>query len=735
MAHVRRVVREAWRSVRQAQAAQVLSSFFRSSRVSDEWSHLQLEKEPRPTTRRLSEAEKEAANVFFSTAAHFRGRLEAEAASLLVPDNITAEHQGSYTYYQRHNAEGFLLFCRKYSEPSDRQVEEVLLDTGQLAAEGTNYADVTACKVSDDETMLAYIVDLHGDDSFELRVRSLRSDCESATEARIPNIRSVEFLECAHEHSLLAVEVDPESKRACRAVHLTVSPTAACSRRKLWEEEDAAAYLELYRTKDRLHIFVSSNTKETSDVRVCKCGGSCETLSLKPLLVKIAGVEYFAEHQDGWFYIISNHERPDFKVYRASADELDSTNGAWACLQPFFTPPGRMHVTDADLFSRWLVLYGHQSAAPEVCVVPLVANHGSGKEVQPYLVDLPSQIGSVEPCTNADSNVEKVRYTFRSPIEPGCTYELDLVERRAEIVSQCRIDNPELLQSMQCDRLQFPSRDGTLVPLTLVRHVESDQGQDGQGAPCLLQVYGSYGTFLAPDFCSEHVALLRRGWVLAWAHVRGGGENGRNWHSAGRQLSKANSIMDLADAVKFLLSRGIARPGGVCLKGSSAGGLTVGAMLNSRSDAALVSAAILEVPFVDALTSMMDPTLPLTVHEFDEWGDPATAEHAANIRSISPYENLGSHCYPSVYISCASNDARAPAWMSLKYAARLRARSPGLLELRSRRRPAGDATKAGNVVLHCSDSGHAGAMGWQERSEEFSRQVTFLHDALGLSKI
>ena len=670
MALVRRALKEAWRTVRQ-DSKTVLSSFLQKSKALDEWRSLQR---PGPSATKLAAAEQEAAATFFAEAADFRSRLEAEAANLLVADNTTTEQQGEFIYYQRHNADGFLLFCRKScTETHGSEGEEVLLDSSRLSSE-TNYADVTTCKVSDDHSLLAYIVDLHGDDSFELRLRWLSPDAD-VEEACIPHIRSLEFLgQSELEMRLLAVQVDPESKRAYQAVQLTVNHTGTTTCKKLWQEDDAAAYLELYRTKDRAYIFVSSNTKDTSEVRTAKCG-NLPDLSLKPLLQKTAGVEYFAEHLEGWFYIISNHERADFQVYRAAANQIERSKGEWTCLRPFFTPPGNMHITDADLLSRWLVLYGHSAAAPEVCVVPL-ASDSNGK-LKSYLASLPSQIGSVEPSVNAQSNANTVRYTFRSPAEPGCTYELDLASRQAHLVSRCQVDDPQFFGSLHCDRLEFPARDGTAVPLTLVRP------HSNTPAPCLLSVYGSYGTCFAPDFRAEHVALLRRGWTLAWAHVRGGGENGRQWHSDGRQLLKSNSVLDLIDAMKFVLARGIATPGALCLKGSSAGGLTVGAVLNSGSDASLLGAAILEVPFVDTLTSMMDSTLPLTVHEFEEWGDPQDLEHEANIRSLSPYENVGSHQYPAVYISCASNDARAPAWMSLKYAARLRARRPGGLDRRA----------------------------------------------------
>jgi len=289
--------------------------------------------------------------------------------------------------------------------------------------------------------------------------------------------------------------------------------------------------------------------------------------------------------------------------------------------------------------------------------------------------------------------------------------------------------------------VEYPARDGELVPLTLVRPKQtSGSSHVGGPRPCLLHVYGAYGTCLAPDFRPEHAVLLRRGWAIAWAHVRGGGERGRAWHAAARQLSKAQSVRDLADAVRFLVARGVVAPGALCLKGASAGGFTLGALLNSPGEVTNVGAAVLEVPFVDVLTGMLDPTLPLTVHEFAEWGNPHEASHEVNLRSLSPYENVGSHRYPPLYLSCAREDSRVPPWMPLKLAARLRSRAPAYLSeppngsarRRHRAQVRAPVHQEPTVVLHCTDGGHGGAVDWHGRSEEFARQIVFLYKALGL---
>ena len=680
MAHLRRVLQEMWRSARPTfgttgqQLPRISSKSF--LKTSDEWATIQQD----AAMKRVLEAEKSATESFFAPSADFQSRFHEEVDYLMPNEEMVPEEQGSFMYFQRPNADGFLEYGRfPLGQP---QAEHVFLNTGELAAE-TGYADVTACKVSEDDEVLAYIADLHGDDSYELHLRNLREPGKASQAIRIPGIRSVEFLgRTGNVASLLAVKTDESTKRAHQALHLTLADGQVRSR-LLWNEDNPAAYLELFKTKDRQFVLVSSNTKDTSKVRIAKCqeGNVSQEIQLVPLLEPMKGVEYFAEHHGRMFVVISNHERPDFAVYKLPEEKLGHSGAQWTDLQLVFLPPGAMHVTDADMFSRWLVLYGHDTAAPRICVVPhsedsqFASTCGTPRSGAAYLVALPS-IGSIEPGVNAGSNAETIRFTFRSPVEPGRLHSLNLSSGETRLINagtSRTLDALKIAEHVQCDRLNFAARDGELVPLTLVRP------QEAAPSPCLLHVYGAYGSCLTPDFRPEHIALLRRGWVLAWAHVRGGGERGSAWHSAGRQQQKARSVLDLADAARFLLARGIAVPGAICLKGSSAGGFALGSFLNSREDAALVGAAILEVPFVDVLTGMLDPSLPLTAHEFAEWGDPSHPEHEENIRSLSPYENIGSHNYPPIYISCALADARVPAWMAVKYAARCRTRTPGFI--------------------------------------------------------
>lgn len=708
----------------------------------DEWSGLHdLDS---AGAQRLLQGEDASAEAFFSDTADFEARVQHEAAWLLKPEAQTdAEVHGPFLYFQRYTPEGFVVFCR--SPIGDSQRVEVLLDTGALAEESkAGVAEVTVCKVSDDHEVMAYIVDLVGDESYQLCFKTLGDRAQNWS-VRLDGVRSFEFLGGGSAEAgldVLAVRMDAKTRRASQVIHHRVSRAGPIGEPQLlWHERNEAAYLEVFRTKDRQFVLLSSNTKDTSEVRVMRCNSSGDSMGpAEPqlLLPPRPGVEYFAEHHAGNFYVITNHERPDFVVYNLPVDKLGSPNGGWCDLTRFFTPPGGMHVTDADLFSRWLVLYGHEAAEPRICVVPL-ADGGSGSQGQPYLVELPSPVGSVEPGVNAEAGCDEVRYTFRSPLEPGATYSLRLSTGESTQVAR-REWHPQGgpgPEAFACERLELPARDGERVPLTLAR--PKDRG--GGPRPCLLLLYGAYGTCLTPDFRPEHMVLMRRGWVIAWAHVRGGGERGREWHLGGRQLTKGRSVLDLADTVRFLLARGIAAPGRLCAKAASAGGLTLGAFVNSDEGASALAGAVLEVPFVDVVTGMSDPSLPLTVHEFAEWGDPREAVHEENMRSMSPYENVGPHPYPKLYLSCARADARVPAWMPLKLAARIRARAPKYLvddrPQGARRRSAGTTARAADaegpcVVLHCSDGGHGGAGDWHGRSEEFARQLAFLFKAASL---
>lgn len=768
MSKLKRVLRDIFKSAHSSLASPVATrlGLQRSALVApiprvDEWTVLQ-----RPegaAAGRLLREEAEAKHAFFASSGKFQEQLQAEAAYLLAPEEEapdTGEAHGPWHYYQAVGTQG-LLFCRR---PVLGGKEEVILDMGAFACEtGMRAADLIACKVSDDHSLIAYIVDAVGDESYELRLSSLGVG-GGAWAVKLSGIRSVEFVggggDAQSGVGLLVVHTDPHTKRACRVSYIRVGPQGVLSERDqvVWEEDDEESYLEVIRTKDRRFVMLSSNTKDKSEMRVVPCAAMDSpaplSVSAQVLLTRREGVEYFAEHNGNDFYIMSNHERPDFAVYRMPEKLLlDSSSNGWPHLDAYFIPPGNLHVTDADMLDQWLVLYGHESAEPRVCVVPLNASCEESRTtskdatvrmgdgvLDAYLAPLPSPVGSVEPGVNANPSSQCVRFNFRSPVEAGASLDLDLASRHVQIVSRRKWSTSSgiIPEMFSCERISYPARDGKQVPMTLVRF----RGPSGDGhwgpAPCLLHVYGAYGTCTAPDFRPENIALLRRGWALAWAHVRGGGEQGRAWHAAGRKLEKAQSVKDLADAISFLIARAVAAPGYVCLRTASAGGIAVGALLNSPNQAQRVGAAILEVPFVDVLTGMSDPSLPLTIHEFAEWGDPRDPIHEANLRSLSPYENVGSHSYPPMYLSCALADARVPPWMPLKLAARIRARSPGYLTgplgggTRRKSRSNDLSNTAPNIVLHCSDGGHGGAADWESHSEQSSSQIAFLHKALGL---
>lgn len=755
---LRRTLADILRGARQAQRQTKIPAFVgkiptrpgaaASAGRHDEWGVLQDMDSPEVV--RLLRAEDESAQIFFSETAEFEARVQNEAAYLLKPETETTfEIHGSWQYFQKHTPEGFVVFCRTPACGGSVDEHEVLLDTSELARNaGTGFADVVACKVNDDHSVLAYVVDVVGDETWELHMKSIGPK-GLTWNVNMHGVRNLDFLnggEGAEEANILAVHVDPVTRRSARIVHHRLNQHGSVGEPNLlWDERNEAAYLEVFRTKNREMVIVSSNTKDTSEVRAVRTArkSAVQMVEAQVLLPPREGVEYFVEHHAKSFLVISNHERSDFAAYWLSEEAVSLQDGGWQHLKYFFTPPGGFHVTDADVLSRWMVLYGHDAAEPRVCAVQLEQDAVDGNlhaAPRSYLATLPSPVGSVEPGMNADHDADVVRFTFRSPLEPGAMYNLDLQSEKVELVRRREWFHSHLgPDAFACERVEYPTRDGERVPLTLVR--PKPEVGERFPRPCLLNVYGAYGTYNVPDFRPEHLVLLRRGWVIAWAHVRGGGEKGRSWHTSARQLQKAVSVHDLADGVNFLLARGIAAPGGLCAKAVSAGGLTLGALLNSPKYAAMVAGAILEVSFLDPLTGMSDPSLPLTVHEFAEWGDPRNPEHEANLRSLSPYENIGSHEYPQIYVSCARADSRVPPWMPMKYAARLRARTPEFLDPGQygggRRRASGVQGRTADkemprVVVHCADSGHSGSSDWHGRSEEFARQIAFLHKATGL---
>ena len=338
---------------------------------------------------------------------------------------------------------------------------------------------------------------------------------------------------------------------------------------------------------------------------------------------------------------------------------------------------------------------------------------GSG---EPHYIDFPEPVYSVGLAGNAEYDTPLLRFTYTSLVTPASVFDYNTETREREIKKQQEVPGYDSSQ-YRTERIYATAPDGVEVPISLVYRKDRvhDGSARGSNSPMLLYGYGSYGISIDPAFSSDRLSLLDRGLVYAIAHVRGGGDLGKAWHEDGRLLKKRNTFTDFIACAEILISAGYTSPGRLAIEGRSAGGLLVGAVVNMRPE--LFSVALAGVPFVDVLNSMLDASLPLTVGEYEEWGDPNDKPFYDCIRSYAPYENVRAQAYPILLITAGLNDPRVSYWEPAKWAAKLRAlKSDDHLLL---------------LKTHMG-SGHFGSSGRYEYLKETAFNYAFLLDALGV---
>ena len=326
----------------------------------------------------------------------------------------------------------------------------------------------------------------------------------------------------------------------------------------------------------------------------------------------------------------------------------------------------------------------------------------------------PEPVYEASPGPNAEWDAGTLRYEYESPVTPSSVYDYDVAAGTSTLLKRREVLGDFDPSRYGCERRSVEAPDGTPIPVSLVFRREPEVPAE---APMLLTGYGAYGISYPVGFSSNRLSLLDRGVVVAIAHVRGGGELGRRWHDAGRMAAKMHTFTDFIAVAEALIREGRTAPARLAIEGGSAGGLLMGAVTNQRPD--LFAAVIAQVPFVDVINTMLDPTLPLTVGEYEEWGNPALPEQYAWVRPYCPYTNLARHAYPAMLVRTSLNDSQVMYWEPAKYVARLRT-------LKTDANPLLLVTNLG--------AGHGGASGRYDRLREVALDYAFVLWRLGLWK-
>ncbi|HEY2461083.1 MAG TPA: S9 family peptidase [Candidatus Acidoferrum sp.] len=610
-----------------------------------------------------------------------------------------------YLYFTR-TVEGqqYPVHCRKLD--TEGVPEELLLDLNALAT-GHSFLGLDSFEVSDDNRLLAYSLDTTGFRQYTLNVKDLRAD--NLFPLHVERVTSVAW--ASDNRTLFYTVEDETTKRSFRLYRHQLDSTAAAT--LIYEEQDERFQVHVERTRsgDFLLLTISSHT--TSEVRYLSAERPDGEFQL--IAPREDTHEYYADHHPGapadggsggLFYIRTNSGGRTFRLVTAPVNHPQ--RDAWHEIVP--NRPEVM-LAAVHVFQSHLVLFEREGGLPYLRVADVAGREPSLSASRRIAFSEPTYNASVG--DNPEFATRHVRYQYESMITPRSTFEYDVVTHESKLLKQQPVLGDYTPANYVSERLHATAADGTSIPISVV--YRRDTPRDST-APLLLYGYGSYGISIPAGFSSNRLSLLDRGVIYAIAHIRGGGELGKPWHDAGRMHQKLNTFTDFISCAEYLVARNYTSRKKLVIEGGSAGGLLMGAVTNLRPD--LFRIVISHVPFVDVLNTMLDASLPLTVGEYEEWGNPQIAADYFYMKRYCPYTNLESKRYPTMLVKTSLNDSQVMYWEPAKYVAKLRTlktdRSPLLLKINM-------------------GAGHGGASGRYDYLREIALDYAFLLAQLGIT--
>ncbi|KAL8533558.1 hypothetical protein ACS0TY_009817 [Phlomoides rotata] len=642
------------------------------------------------------------AEAFMRDTEEMQRMLYSEMVSRM-PSKITTppERWGPWLYYECiPEGKEYPVLCRKPEVESKSWVdsvfssfrggfssEQVLLDWNEIA-EKHGYVHVGTCRVSPDHCFLAYTLDTTGDEQFLLQIKDLRNNSILPQ----PRVSGVVSLAWAQDSCTLFYTLCDQNQRPYRVL-CTKLGSHSEDDAIIFTEDDSRFCLDITSTKDGKFITVNSNSRTSSEegttVSVVYIINAINPQTgLQRFCKRVSGVQYFLEHHCDLFYVLTNAPTSKYKfsddgyyLARCRDEDAQSSN-----LKDIIVPGVDNCLEDMDIFNAQLVLFVNKNGSPSICSIDIPIDFDSEKAIEiddlnPWYFPVPSDMCTIAPGSNHDFMNTVFRAVLSSPVTPDLLVDYDMSRKTFSIVQQEDVRNispdvqdnespgwKDFSEKYACEEKEVVSHDGVKIPLTILYSRRAYQ--KGQ-SPGLLHGYGAYGEALDKSWCSDRLSLLDRGWMLAFADVRGGAGVDPSWHRSGRELNKLSSIRDFVSCGEYLINEGIVRKDQLSALGISAGCLLVGAAINMHPQ--LFSAAILKVPFLDVLTTLSDPSLPLTTLDYEEFGNPQDQSCFEYILKYSPYDNIPEGvCCPSMLVSTSFNDSRVGVWEAAKWVAKIR---------------------------------------------------------------
>ncbi len=623
-------------------------------------------------------------------------RVYEEIVARIKQDDSTVPYRlrGHWYYTRFETAKEYPIYARK---PGSREAPEQLMLDGNQLAEGHAFFQIGATAVAPNNRLLAYVEDTVGRRQFTMRFKDL------ATGETLPDrMENVEpyIAWTADSKSVLYVEKHPETLLGYR-VRRHVLGTDSSQDPLVYEQDDESFYTSVALTKDERYLLIFAQSTVSTEWRYALADDP--SLNFRVFLPRERDHEYYIDHLDGRWIIRTNWQAPNFRLMEAKVGE-EGDRANWRELVA--------HRDDAfihgfDVFKDFLAIEERSDAMRKIRIRPW----SGGKD---FFIAADEAAYTTALGQNAEIDTHIVRYEYTSLTTPDTVYDYDIQTGERQLMKRTPVLGTFDPADYRTELLWATARDGAKVPVSLV--YRNRFKRDGT-APLLQYGYGSYGLSMDPTFSISRLSLLDRGFVFAIAHVRGGQEMGRRWYEQGKLLNKVNTFTDFIDVTRFLVQERYADPRRLSAMGGSAGGLLMGAVANMAPGD--YRAIVVQVPFVDTVTTMLDESIPLTTNEFDEWGNPKKKEYYDYMLAYSPYDNVARQDYPAMLVTTGLWDSQVQYYEPAKWVARLRARKTDT-----------------NPLLYRTtmQAGHSGKSGRFQRYREIAEEYTFLLDQSGISE-
>jgi oligopeptidase B len=645
-----------------------------------------------PEVKAYLEAENAYTDAVMKPTEGLQKKLYDEMLSRIKETDVEVPYKdGGYFYYSRTEVgKQYQIHCRK--KGSLDAPEEVLLDVNELA-KGQKFMSLGAYDVSDDGNLLAFTTDNTGFRQYTLAVKDLRTGKLLPDHAE--RVGSVVW---ANDNKTIFYSVeDDTTKRQYQVYRHTVGTSG--SDKLAYEEKDEKFDVYAAKTRSKAYLFLFSASHTTSEVRYISADEP--TAEWKVMQARKQDVEYYPDHNGNFFYIRVNDTGRNFRLVKAPVADPRIQN--WQEVVPH--RPNVM-LDDTDFFKNYYVLSERENGLPQIRVTDL--RTGESRRIE-----FPEPAYASNPYVNREYDTSKFRYGYQSFITPRSVFEYDMANGKSTLLKQKEVPGGYDPARYKVEQIYATASDGVKIPISVV-HLKGAK-LDGKG-PIYLTGYGSYGISYDIGFNSNLFSLVDRGVVAAVAHIRGGGEMGKAWHDDGRMMHKKNSFTDFVASAEYLVTQGYGSKDRLVIEGRSAGGLLMGAVLNLRPD--LFHAALVGVPFVDVINTMLDESLPLTVGEFEEWGNPKEKPAFDYMMTYSPYDNIEAKKYPNMLVRTSFNDSQVMYWEPAKYVAKMRAvrTDHNIMILKTNMNPAG----------------HGGASGRYDRLHETAFDYAYFLTQMGI---